>query len=69
MREDLVITALENWQALNENINSLTEDELKSALNTEMAHDRRKHFVIRLHARNAKLRTAREREELLAVCK
>jgi hypothetical protein len=69
MREHLVIAALENWQSLNETINKLTEDELKSALNTEMSHDRRKHFVTRIHARGAKLRAKREREELLAVCK
>ena len=69
MRRHLVRAALENWQALNENLTQLTEDELKSALNTERSHDRRKHFVTRIHARGAKLRAKREREELLAVCK
>jgi len=69
MREKLVIESLASWQALNERINELDEAELFSALNTEMSHDRRGHFVIRLHARHTKVRAKRERQELLAICK
>lgn len=68
MREAVVLESLENWQALNERINTLDEDELKLALNTEMSYGRRKQFVIRLHARHTKIKAARERAELLARC-
>ena len=69
IRDQLVLDALASWQALNERIKDMTEEELYSALNTEMSHDRRSQFVIRLHARHTKIKAAREREELLAVCK
>ncbi len=68
IRTEIVLAALQNWQALNERIKSMSEEELYSALNTEMSHDRRRQFVIRLHARHTKIKAAREREELLAVC-
>ena len=64
----MVIEALGNWQALNEKINELTEDELYAALNTEMSHDKRPHFVTRIHARMSKLKVKRERIELMKAC-
>ena len=69
MREEMVIEALQSWQTLNEKINELTEDELYLALNTEMDHDKRNHFVIRIHARHTRIKAKREREELLRRCK
>lgn len=68
IRTETVLAALESWQSLNERINDMNEEELYSALNTEMSHDRRRQFVIRLHARHTKIKAKREREELLAVC-
>ena len=68
IRQKIVLEALENWQFLNERINDMNEEELYTALNTEMSHDRRRQFVIRLHARHTKIKAKREREELLAVC-
>ncbi len=68
IRTEVVLAALESWQNLNERIKGMNEEELYSALNTEMSHDRRRQFVIRLHARHTKIKAKREREELLAVC-
>ena len=69
MREQLILDALGSWQKLNEHINDFDEDELYLAMNTEATHDRRSHFLIRIHARYTKTRAAREREELLKVDK
>jgi hypothetical protein len=43
----------------------MTEDEVKSALDAEMAGDRRVTVVERLHQRYSSLRATRERLELM----
>lgn len=69
MRDHVVNEALTNWDLLNDHVNDMSEKELQAAINVEVSYDRRKHFLIRLHARYCKLRNARERTELLRVCK
>jgi len=68
MRENIVNEALQSWDLLNRHTPSMDEDELRTALNVEVQFSKRKHFLIRIHARYCKLRNARERIELLAVC-
>lgn len=69
MRDEFVIAALKSWQALNERISQMAEDELKHALNVEMTYDRREQMLVRLHARYTRVRAQREREELVALAK
>ena len=53
------------WRKLNENMASLTEDEIVAMLEYERTHDRRVKMLLRLHQRANSLRVARERIELL----
>ena len=53
------------WRKLNENMASLTEDEVVAMLEYERAHARRVKMVLRVHQRANSLRVARERIELL----
>ena len=53
------------WRKLNENMASLTEDEIMAMLEYERTHDRRVKMLLRLHQRANSLRVARERIELL----
>ena len=60
-RNELQIT----WRKLNENMASLTEDEIMGMLEYERTHERRVKMLLRLHQRANSLRVARERIELL----
>ena len=53
------------WRKLNENMASLTEDEVMAMLEYERTHERRVKMLLRLHQRANSLRVARERIELL----
>ena len=53
------------WRKLNENMASLTEDEVMAMLEYERTHERRVKMLLRLHQRVNSLRVARERIELL----
>ena len=53
------------WRKLNENMASLTDDEIMSMLEYERTHERRVKMLLRLHQRANSLRVARERIELL----
>lgn len=53
------------WRKLNENMASLTEDEIMGMLEYERTHERRVKMLLRLHQRANSLRVARERIELL----
>ena len=53
------------WRKLNENMASLTEDEVMAMLEYERTHARRVKMLLRLHQRVNSLRVARERIELL----
>jgi hypothetical protein len=53
------------WRKLNENMATLTEDEIMAMLEYERTHERRVKMLLRLHQRANSLRVARERIELL----
>jgi len=53
------------WRKLNENMASLTEEEIMAMLEYERTHERRVKMLLRLHQRANSLRVARERIELL----
>lgn len=57
---------IENWKYMMKILPSLTEEELKNAINYEVSTERRRTVIERLHQRYAKLHTAREREGLLS---
>jgi hypothetical protein len=61
----LIVTRQTNWRALNAVLHRLSEDEVKTMLDAEVAGLRRVTFVERLHQRYCALRAARERMELL----
>ena len=56
------------WLELNKILNSMTESELNDALVQELKTFKRPTIVTRLHQRYAKVRAARERDELLLQC-
>lgn len=60
------VTILDNWQALNDGIRSLSEDHVKQLLELEKSGQRRTQFLLRLYGRYNTLRTVRERKELMA---
>ena len=53
------------WRKLNENMATLTENEVMAMLEYERTHARRVKMLLRLHQRANSLRVARERIELL----
>ena len=53
------------WRSLNEQIGTMTEEELLTLLNAERAGRRRLTILERLHQRYSILRGARERKELM----
>ena len=56
---------LKSWHTLNEVLNELREDQVKSLLEYEMEYKCRSDIVWRLHQRFSKLRAVRERKELM----
>lgn len=57
--------ALHSWITLNNVLNQLSEDQVKSMLEYELQHENRKTFLERLHQRYNTLRVMRERKEML----
>jgi hypothetical protein len=57
-----------NWRALNKQLSSLSEDQVKALLEEEVAGAKRVTMVERLHQRYSALRVTRERLELLQAC-
>lgn len=60
------INYLETWATLNEHVQTLGEEELWDLLEKERKGEARTQFLIRIYGRYNKLRTIRERKELLA---
>jgi hypothetical protein len=58
-----------NWRNLNQQLPSLTEDEVKALLAQECDGMRRATIMVRLHQRYTALRASRERQELLSDTK
>lgn len=55
-----------NWRTLNKNLKNMREEDVWLMLEEERHGARRRTVLQRLHQRYSALRTAREREELLA---
>lgn len=61
-----IAAALSNWRDLNKILKTLTEEQVKHALDLEcMSPIPRKQVVQRLHERYSTMRSLREREELM----
>ena len=56
----------QSWRALNDQLPSLSEDEVFALLTHETLHERRSAHLQRLHQRYCALRDARERLEIMA---
>jgi hypothetical protein len=54
-----------SWRALNEQLSTLTEEEVLALLNDERATTKRANFLQRLHQRYCAMRDSRERLEIL----
>lgn len=54
-----------SWRSLNEQLATLTEQQVLDMLNAERAHERRVSYLQRLHQRYCALRDSRERLEIL----
>jgi len=57
---------LRTWATLNAHVKKLTESELSWLLQLELAGEARTQFIIRIYGRFNRLRTIRERKELLS---
>ena len=55
-----------SWRALNDQLPTLTEDEVFAMLTDELLHEKRSSILQRLHQRYCALRDARERVEILS---
>ena len=55
-----------SWRALNDQLPTLTEDEVFAMLTDELLHEKRSSILQRLHQRYCALRDARERVEVLS---
>ena len=55
-----------SWRRLNDQLPSLTEDEVFALLTQEQLHERRASHLQRLHQRYCALRDARERIEIMS---
>lgn len=55
-----------SWRALNDQLPTLTEDEVFAMLTAELLHEKRSSILQRLHQRYCALRDARERVEILS---
>jgi hypothetical protein len=56
----------QSWRALNDQLPSLSEDEVFALLTLETLNERRSSHLQRLHQRYCALRDARERLEVMA---
>jgi hypothetical protein len=54
-----------NMKHLYETLGTMTEDQLRSAINYEVSTYKRRTLLSRMHSRFAKLRSARERSALI----
>lgn len=55
---------MDNWRSLNQILKTLSEQEVKALLDREIAGQRRRTFLKRLHQRYTILRASRERREI-----
>lgn len=63
---EMIRSALNSWRDLNAILKDLREDQVKQALDYEIASPvPRRHVIVRLHERYNTLRVKRERKELM----
>ena len=55
----------ESWRDLMTDLNKLSEDELRNSINFEVSTYGRASFIKRMHMRYEKLRSIRERRQLI----
>jgi len=68
--EQMMLEALLNdYNLLNNQLSSLTEEQLWKLIEMEIAGRKRKSFIERIHQRYSKLKTARERDEIFGRLK
>lgn len=63
------INPLENWDMLNEHVKTLDEKAVKALIEKEKKGQNRPQFLLRMYGRFNRLRTARERRELMSNSK
>ncbi len=66
MEQMLIDAMLDDFNFMNHELSGLREDQLLKLMEREIETRKRKSFVERIHQRYAKLKTARERAEILA---
>ena len=57
---------IQNWNKMNESLNTLTEEQCLELLQLEQSGRRRVHMLNRIHARFTKLRSERERIDIMS---
>ena len=62
---EVLTAASKDWVSLNKVLHTLREDQVLELLNYEKIAERRINVLERLHQRYCKLRSARERKEIL----
>jgi len=65
---EVLVSALKSWLDLNGVLSKLREDQVLELLNSEMAEQKRKTFLKRLHQRYTTLRAIREWKEINTEC-
>ena len=70
IREEKLRRALDNWLSLVREVSDMTECELEELLRRERSRrSPREQFIVRIHQRLSKLRSQRERAQLLREIK
>ncbi len=66
MEQMLLDAMLDDFNFMNHELSKLREDQLLKLMDREIDTRKRKSFVERIHQRYSKLKTARERAEIMA---
>lgn len=69
MKNKTEVNCLENWATLNKYVQFIDEATLQALIKKEAQGQARPQFLMRLYGRFNRLRTTRERRELLATKK
>lgn len=60
-----MVTIFKSWKELMSTLNTLDEEQLREAINLEVSLYKRPRFIERMHMRFDRLRSTRERKELV----
>lgn len=58
---------LKDWRSVTQTSSMLTEEQLEQMLEHERNNQRRRNILVRLHQAYTRLRTTRERQELMEI--